>query len=75
MLRFVSMRHHIHVDVFINEIDHMGTQLPHEVWIAIDRKRRKPTRPPARIRLVRYCGERSISSPGCRWTFQSPLRM
>ena len=34
----------------------IGTQLPHEVWIAIDRKRRKPTRAPASIRVVRFSG-------------------
>ena len=37
-------------------IHEIGTQLPHEVWIAIDRKRRKPTRAPARIRVVRFSG-------------------
>ena len=37
-------------------IHEIGTQLPHEVWIAIDRKSRKPTRPPARIRVVRFSG-------------------
>ena len=34
----------------------IGTQLPHEVWIAIDRKSRKPTHAPARIRVVRFSG-------------------
>ncbi len=37
-------------------IHEIGTQLPREIWIAIDRKRRKPTRPPARIRVVRFSG-------------------
>ena len=37
-------------------IHEIGTQLPHEVWIAIDRKSRKPTRAPARIRVVRFSG-------------------
>ena len=32
----------------------IGTQAPHEVWIAIDRKARKPTRAPARVRIVRF---------------------
>ena len=32
----------------------IGTQAPHEVWIAIDRKARKPSRPPARVRIVRF---------------------
>ena len=34
----------------------IGTQLPHEVWIAIDRKARKPVRLPARLRIVRFSG-------------------
>jgi len=35
----------------------IGTQMPHEVWVAIDRKARKPrTRVPARIRFVRFSG-------------------
>lgn len=34
----------------------IGTQLPHEVWMAIDRKARRPTRLPARVRLVRFSG-------------------
>lgn len=37
-------------------IHEIGTQLPREVWIAIDRKSRKPTRAPARIRVVRFSG-------------------
>lgn len=34
----------------------IGTQVPHDVWIALDRKARKPTHPPARIRVVRFSG-------------------
>lgn len=34
----------------------IGTQSPHEVWIAIDRKARKPRRVPARVRIVRFSG-------------------
>lgn len=34
----------------------IGTQSPDEVWIAIDRKARKPTRLPARVRIVRFSG-------------------
>ena len=37
-------------------IHEIGTQLPNEVWIAIGRKSRKPTRAPARIRVVRFSG-------------------
>lgn len=32
----------------------IGTQAPHEVWIALDRKARKPTRLRTRIRIVRF---------------------
>ncbi|MYH34075.1 MAG: transcriptional regulator [Gammaproteobacteria bacterium] len=34
----------------------IGTQSPHEVWIALDRKRRKPAHPPCRVRIVRFSG-------------------
>ena len=34
----------------------IGTQSPHAVWIALDRKARKPTHPPARVRIVRFSG-------------------
>ena len=34
----------------------IGTQTPHEIWIALDRKARKPTHPPARLRIVRFSG-------------------
>ena len=34
----------------------IGTQSPHETWIALDRKARKPTHPPTRLRIVRFSG-------------------
>lgn len=34
----------------------IGTQSPREVWIALDRKSRKPARLPARVRIVRFSG-------------------
>ena len=34
----------------------IGTQSPHEVWIAIDRKAHKPTHFPARVRVMRFSG-------------------
>ncbi len=37
-------------------VHEIGTQSPHEVWIALDRKSRKPTRVPAKLRIVRYSG-------------------
>ena len=32
----------------------IGAESPHEVWIAIDRKARRPARTPARVRIVRF---------------------
>lgn len=37
-------------------VHEIGTQSPHEVWIAIDRKARKPRHIPARSRIVRFSG-------------------
>ena len=37
-------------------IHEIGTQSPHEVWIALDRRSRRPTGPPARVRVVRFSG-------------------
>lgn len=34
----------------------IGTQLPNEVWIAIDRKARRPVRTPFPVRIVRFSG-------------------
>lgn len=34
----------------------LGTQSPHEIWLALDRKARKPARLPAKVRLVRFSG-------------------
>ena len=35
----------------------IGTQLPHEVWIAIDRKTRRPTIEYPPLRIVRFSGQ------------------
>lgn len=34
----------------------IGTQLPNQVWIAIDRKARRPTRLPYPVRVMRFSG-------------------
>lgn len=34
----------------------LGTQNPHEVWVAIDRQARRPTRLATKVRLVRFSG-------------------
>jgi len=38
-------------------IHEIGTQSPHQVWLAIDRKARKPQRLPAKVLLVRFSGQ------------------
>lgn len=38
-------------------IHEIGTQSPHEVWLALDRKARKPARLPAQVRIVRFSGQ------------------
>ena len=35
----------------------IGTQSPHEIWIALDRKARKPMHSPSTIRVVRFSGQ------------------
>jgi len=35
----------------------IGTQLSREIWIALDRKARKPAHPPSRVRIVRFSGQ------------------
>jgi predicted transcriptional regulator of viral defense system len=37
-------------------VHEIGTQSPHQVWLAIDRKARKPARLPASARIVRFSG-------------------
>ncbi len=38
-------------------IHEIGTQSPHQVWLAIDRKARIPRRLPAKVRVVRFSGQ------------------
>lgn len=37
-------------------VHEIGTQSPHQVWLAIDRKARRPTRLPAKTIIVRFSG-------------------
>jgi predicted transcriptional regulator of viral defense system len=37
-------------------VHEIGTQIPHEIWIGIDRKSRKPAGLPTRVRIVRFSG-------------------
>jgi predicted transcriptional regulator of viral defense system len=39
----------------------LGTQLPHQVWLAIDRKARAPRRGPVQLRIVRMSGRARTS--------------
>jgi predicted transcriptional regulator of viral defense system len=34
----------------------IGTQVPHEIWLALDRKARRPARIPTKLRIVRFSG-------------------
>jgi predicted transcriptional regulator of viral defense system len=38
-------------------IHEIGTQSPHQVWLAIERKARVPRRFPAKVRIVRFSGQ------------------
>jgi predicted transcriptional regulator of viral defense system len=38
-------------------VHEIGTQSPHQVWLAIDRKARKPARLPAKTTIVRFSGQ------------------
>jgi predicted transcriptional regulator of viral defense system len=61
-------------------IHEIGTQMPHEVWMALDRKARKPAHLPGRVRIVRFSGPRltygiqSSSILGVPVRFTSPAR-
>jgi predicted transcriptional regulator of viral defense system len=37
-------------------VHNIGTQSPHEIWLALDRKARKPAKLPVRVRIVRFSG-------------------
>jgi len=58
----------------------IGTHSPHEVWIALDRKRRKPAHPPCRVHIVRFSGRMLTygilqnSAQGVPFRITSPAR-
>jgi predicted transcriptional regulator of viral defense system len=58
----------------------LGTQSPRQVWLAIDRKARKPTRLPAAARIIRYSGPMltygvtTLSIQGVNVRITSPAR-
>jgi len=57
------------------QIHEIGTQSPHEVWIALDRKARKPTRLPAKVRVVRFSGSMLTYGIQTRSTLGVPVRV
>ena len=55
-------------------IHNIGMQAPHEVWLALDRKAPKPSRPPARIRFVRFSGAMLTYGVQVRAILGAPVR-
>jgi len=61
-------------------VHEIGTQSPRRVWLAIDRKARKPRRPPVPVRIVRFSGQMltygvtAQSIQGVRVKITSPSR-
>ena len=53
----------------------IGTQSPHEVWIALDRKARKPAYPPSRVRIVRFSGAMLTYGVVCHSALGVPFRI
>jgi predicted transcriptional regulator of viral defense system len=53
----------------------IGTQAPHEVWLALDRKARKPARIPAKLRIVRFSGAMLTYGVETRPILDVPVRV
>ena len=53
----------------------IGTQLPHKVWIALDRKARKPAHPPSQVRIVRFSGAMLTYGVVCHSAQGVPFRI
>jgi predicted transcriptional regulator of viral defense system len=53
----------------------IGTQLPHEVWLALDRKARRPMRIPAKLRIVRFSGAMLTYGIETRAILDVPVRL
>jgi predicted transcriptional regulator of viral defense system len=56
-------------------VHEIGTQSPWQVWLAIDRKARKPTRLPASVRIVRYSGPMLSYGVETRMILGVPVRI
>jgi len=57
------------------QLHEIGTQLPHEMWIAIDRKARKPTQLPISVRVVRFSGSMLTYGIQTRTILGVPVRV
>ncbi len=61
-------------------VHEIGTQSPHEVWIALDRKSRKPVRLPTQVRIMSFSGQMltygviRLSMLGAMVSITSPAR-
>ncbi|MGH9811096.1 MAG: type IV toxin-antitoxin system AbiEi family antitoxin domain-containing protein [Terriglobia bacterium] len=53
----------------------IGTQAPHEVWLALERKARKPARLPAQVRIVRFSGAMLTYGIEIRPLLGAPVRV
>jgi predicted transcriptional regulator of viral defense system len=53
----------------------IGTQTPHEVWLALDRKARRPARIPAKMRIVRFSGAMLTYAVETRAVLGVPVRI
>ncbi len=53
----------------------IGTRSPHEVWLALDRKARKPVRLPARAHIVRFSGPMLTCGVETRHVLGVPVRV
>jgi len=53
----------------------IGTQLPHEVWIALDRRTRRPSLRYPRLRIVRFSGKALTEGIETHWVEGVELRV
>jgi predicted transcriptional regulator of viral defense system len=53
----------------------IGTQAPHEVWLALDRKARKPARIPVKLRIIRFSGAMLTYGVETRPILDVPVRV
>jgi predicted transcriptional regulator of viral defense system len=56
-------------------VHEIGTQSPRQVWLAIDRKARKPRRLPAAVNIVRFSGQMLTYGVVTQWMQGVPVRI